>query len=318
MVDGDELRAVGERGFDLHFVEHLRHAVHDVVAGEHMAGRLHEVGDRTAVTGAFEHVRRQQRHGLGMVQLHASRSTVASDHRGDGQEQALLLVGRDPHSGISIIAAPMSAPDLIAAAGAAIAAGVINAVAGGGTLVSFPVLVAVGVPAVRANATNTVALCPGYLAGAYAQRDDLEDQVKQTRVLAIVGGIGGLLGSILLVITPEDTFRAAVPWLILLSCGLLAGQNRMRAWLNRHRDPLGEQHTSRTPLTIGVFFGAIYGGFFGAGLGIMLLAILGLFSSESLVRLNATKQALSFIINTVAAVFLSFSGKVEWQFVAVM
>jgi uncharacterized membrane protein YfcA len=210
----------------------------------------------------------------------------------------------------------VSAPDLIAAAGAAVAAGIINALAGGGTLVSFPVLVAVGVPAVRANATNTVALCPGYLAGAYAQRADLEDQVRRTRSLAIVGGIGGLLGSILLVLTPENTFRTAVPYLILLSCALLAGQNRMRDWLNRHRDPTAPEHT--VALAVGVFLGAIYGGFFGAGLGIMLLAILGLFSSEPLTRLNATKQALSFIINTVAAIFFAFSGKVEWQFVAVM
>src|ERR1700722_16537213 len=108
--------------------------------------------------------------------------------------------------------------DYLAAAGAAGAAGAINALAGGGTLVSFPTLVALGVPAVAANVTNTVALLPGYLAGSWAQRDDLRPQLRPARLLAVVAVAGGLGGSVLLVRIPGQVFRAAVPYLILASC----------------------------------------------------------------------------------------------------
>src|SRR3984957_10187098 len=111
--------------------------------------------------------------------------------------------------------------DYLAAAGAAGAAGAINALAGGGTLVSFPTLVALGVPAVPANVTNTVSLLPGYLAGTWAQRDDLRPQLDQTRALAGAAAAGGLGGSILLVAIPVTVFRLAVPYLILASCALL-------------------------------------------------------------------------------------------------
>lgn len=233
--------------------------------------------------------------------------------------------------------------DYLAAAGAAGAAGAINAVAGGGTLVSFPTLVALGVPAVAANVTNTVALVPGYLAGSWGQRDDLRPQLRRARVLAAAAVAGGLGGSILLVTIPAHAFRVAVPYLILLSCALLLGQDRLRERLRPAGigtpsgvddgpagvAPAGTAATARpvaprpvaphSPvLVVVVFAAAVYGGFFGAGLGIIFLAVLGLFTTESLIRVNALKQALSFLINLVAAAFFAFSGHVHWDLVPVM
>ena len=220
--------------------------------------------------------------------------------------------------------------DYLAAGGAALAAGVINAVAGGGTLVSFPALVALGVPAVDANVTNTVALLPGYLAGSWAQRDDLRPQLRRAPALGAVAAAGGLVGSIVLVITPEKAFRLSVPYLILLSCVLLLAQDRVRDWLRRTQlAPAGADGAALpgsgsglshhgVALLVTVFVASVYGGFFGAGLGIMLLALLGLFTADALARVNALKQALSFVINLVAAGFFAFTGHVRWELVPVM
>ncbi len=198
-------------------------------------------------------------------------------------------------------------------------AGAINALAGGGTLISFPALIGLGVPAVEANVTNTVALLPGYLAGSYAQRDDLRPQLTHAKVLSSVSAAGGLAGSVLLVALPATAFRAAVPYLILLSCGLLAFGDRLRPYASAgRRASAGDRGPTRVEAAAAVFASSVYGGFFGAGLGIMLLAVLSLFSSESLPKLNALKQALSFVINLVAAVFFLFSGKVVWVLVPIM
>ena len=195
-------------------------------------------------------------------------------------------------------------------------AGGINAVAGGGTLVSFPVLIGLGVPSVNANVTNTVALCPGYFGGAYAQRDALDDQRGRARRLLPVSAVGGLVGSVLLVLTSDAVFRNLVPVLILTACALLGFQDviKRRVFSNR-----SHAHREAPPvLMVGVFLSAIYGGYFGAGLGIMLLAVLGLLLDDQLTKLNALKTLLSFTINIVAALFFVFSGKVEWAYAAVM
>ena len=205
------------------------------------------------------------------------------------------------------------------AGGAAVAAGAVNAVAGGGTLITFPTLTALGVPAVSANITNTVALCPGYLGGALAQRTELEGQQARARRLLLAAALGGLLGSILLVQTSESVFEALVPWLILGATALLALQDRLRVWF-RIGVARNEAGTVSRPGLVAppVFACAIYGGYFGAGLGIMLLAVLGLCIHERLNRLNALKQVLSLVINVVAALFFVFSGKVYWGFALVM
>lgn len=201
----------------------------------------------------------------------------------------------------------------LGAGGAAIAAGLINAVAGGGTLVSFPTLVALGVPSVHANITNTVSLCPGYLGGAYAQRKDLADNAERLRTLSVVAAVGGLSGSLLLVLSPEKLFRSLVPYLILGACALFA----LQPWLKTLRRS-EDLPPNRIALGSAIFACSVYGGYFGAGLGIMLLAALGLALPGTLKELNALKQALSLVINILAALFFVFSGKVEWQFVPIM
>ena len=213
-----------------------------------------------------------------------------------------------------------SVSDLIFAGAGALAAGGINAIAGGGTLVSFPILVALGVPSVHANATNTVALCPGYFGGAFAQRATVGEHKARLRRLLPFAGLGGLLGSILLVITSDSVFRNLVPFLILMACGLLGFQDgiKKRVFARRRSDPSQATHEATIPLIISVFAASIYGGYFGAGLCIMLLAITGLLLDDELPKLNALKTVLSFVINVLAASFLVFSGKVEWNFVAVM
>jgi uncharacterized membrane protein YfcA len=212
--------------------------------------------------------------------------------------------------------------DYLAAAAAAGAAGGINAIAGGGTLVSFSVLLAVGVAPVTANVTNTVALVPAYLAGSWGQRDDLRPQLRAARTLAAGALVGGLAGSVLLVSIPPNSFRVAAPYLILLACALLGGEARVKQHLRPATAdvPQGAAHTrviaatrsSRTvAVSLAVLGAAVYGGFFGAGLGIMLLAVLGMFSANPGVEVNALKQALSFVINLVAAGFFLFSGRLN-------
>ena len=218
----------------------------------------------------------------------------------------------------------MTSLDLLAVAGATFLAGGINSLAGGGTLISFPVLIAVGVPALPANITNTVSLCPGYLSGAVAQSDDLASQKGRARRLAVAGLLGGVIGSLLLEATPNSDFHTAVPWLILISCALLVTQNRVRAWVNERaeRSTAPPASSIRRDPSIGaalaVFAAAIYGGFFGAGLGIMLLGLLGLFTDDSLRRVNALKQVLSLVINVCAALIFSVSGNVRWELVPIM
>jgi uncharacterized membrane protein YfcA len=198
-------------------------------------------------------------------------------------------------------------------------------VAGGGTLISFPTLVGIGVPAVSANVTNTVALVPGYVSGGWAQRDDLRPQLAHAKPLAAVAAAGGLAGSILLVTIPAAAFRAAVPYLIVIACALLLFQERLRELLLPTQAVPSPAAVVTSRVTHGglslltlVFAASMYGGFFGAGLGIVFLAVLGLFTTDSLGKVNALKQALSFVVNVVAAIFFAFSGHVLWILVSVM
>lgn len=200
----------------------------------------------------------------------------------------------------------------------ALGAGFVNALAGGGTLISFPVLVAVGLPAVAANITNTVALVPGYLGATLAQAKDLREQ--KTRLLYFIpaGVIGGVIGGILLLNTGERLFRSLVPFLILLASLLLAVSDRVRGWLNRQSRG-GMSSTRAVALAaLPVGLAAIYGGYFGAGLSVIILAVLGITLTDSLTRLNALKQIISFSVNIAAAIFFVFSGQVVWSVALVM
>ena len=201
---------------------------------------------------------------------------------------------------------------------AAVAGGLVNALAGGGTLITFPMLTAVGVPAVAANVTNTVALCPGYLGATLAQSNDLRGQRHRLWLLMPAGAIGGIVGGILLLNTGERAFRTLVPFLILLAALLLAVQDPVRAWVVRRAGHAEPREPREAWTTVPVGLAAIYGGYFGAGLSVIVLAVLGLVLDDTLTRLNALKQAVSLSVNVAAAVFFLFSGQVVWPAAVVM
>ena len=201
---------------------------------------------------------------------------------------------------------------------AAMAAGFINAMAGGGTLVSFPTLLALGIPPVVANVTNTVALVPGTIGGMWAQRNEFQSQRNRLLKLLPVSIIGGVAGGLLILNTSEDAFNSLVPYLILAATLLLGFQVRIKNWVGSR---IGHAHTeNHSPVFMMslVFFAAVYGGYFGAGLGVILMATLGLVTDESMTRLNFLKQAIGFAINLAAAIYFAFSGKVNWLIAFVM
>src|ERR671931_2424320 len=211
----------------------------------------------------------------------------------------------------------LEAPQFVLLAGAALFAGAVNAVAGGGSLVSFPALLAVGFPALRANVTNTVALCPGYLGGSLGYRRELAGQGARVRALGATSVAGALLGAFLLLLSPEGLFEAVVPYLILLACGLLAAQPWLARMVRRRSERPG---AARRPLGLHAsqFLAGAYGAYFGAGLGIMTLAILAIFLADRLQRLNALKGLLSLLINLVAAAYFALLAEVAWPAVLVM
>jgi hypothetical protein len=213
----------------------------------------------------------------------------------------------------------LSGADFLAVSLAALAAGLVNALAGGGTLISFPVLTAVGLPAVAANVTNTVALCPGFLGGTIAQVRDLRGQRARLVLAVPAGAAGGLLGGWILLNTGETVFEALVPYLILAACGLLAMQGAIRARLVEHMARRRGTHREaewRAGVVIGL--AAIYGGYFGAGLGVILLATVGLVLDDTLTRLNALKQVVALSTNLAAALFFVFSDQVVWPVALIM
>lgn len=210
----------------------------------------------------------------------------------------------------------LSGTEIIVAGLAAAAAGLVNALAGGGTLISFPALIALGVPGVAANITNTVALCPGYLGGTVAQREDLRGQQRRLLLLVPAGIAGGIAGSYLLLVASEQVFHVIVPFLILTAAVLLAVQDRVRILILKQSHDKPEKQERGAVLPVGL--AAVYGGYFGAGMSVIILAVLGLFLEDSLTRLNALKQCISLSINVAAAVFFLFSGMVIWPLALVM
>ena len=201
---------------------------------------------------------------------------------------------------------------------AALAAGFVNAIAGGGTLISFPALVAIGIPPVAANITNTIALCPGYFGGITAQRKDLLTQKQRLYKILPVGVAGGIAGGLLLLNTSENSFRTLIPYLILVATLLLAFQPMLKKIVEARLQQSIHHHKKNIVVLLVVFSAAIYGGYFGAGLGVILLAVLGLLIDDSLVKLNALKQAISLSVNVSAAIYFSFSEQVNWPVAIVM
>ncbi len=203
---------------------------------------------------------------------------------------------------------------LIAVAG--LAAGAVNAVAGGGSLISFPALLAIGLPSVTANVTNTVALFPGYLGSVLGGRQELVGQGPRIRSLAVVSVVGAIGGAVLLLTTPGDVFRRVVPFLILLACALLLAQPRLARAVQARGSAGAAQHG--LVLQAAALLAAVYGAYFGAGLGVMLLGVLGVFLAERLQRVNALKNVLSLVINSVALLAFGLFGPVAWGAVLVV
>ena len=218
----------------------------------------------------------------------------------------------------------LSGSELALAGLAAVAAGLINALAGGGTLVSFPTLIAMGIPPVVANITNTVALCPGYLGGALAQRADLRGQGRRLLILVPAAIIGGVAGGILLLAISAQIFQPARPLPDPDGCRAARGTGPGE----------GMDYCTCRPRPVGRFRRSgccrvQEGGpagrprsslwrVFGPGLSVIVLAVLGLFIDDNLTRLNALKQCISLAVNIAAAIFFIFTGLVIWPLALVM
>ncbi|HEY3356154.1 MAG TPA: sulfite exporter TauE/SafE family protein [Polyangia bacterium] len=188
---------------------------------------------------------------------------------------------------------------LLALAG--FAAGFVNAIAGGGSLLSFPALLATGMSPVTANATSTLALWPGSLSSVWAYRRFIGEERRRALVLAWPSLVGGLGGSILLLHTSERAFRVVVPWLILFACGLLAAQEPLARWIARRTD--GDGRGVPWTLVVVQLLISIYGGYFGAGIGILMLAAMAIFVPGSLQHANGLKVLFAMLINGMAAIY---------------
>jgi len=187
--------------------------------------------------------------------------------------------------------------------GSAAAAGAINSVAGGGSLVSFPAAVAAGLPPIVANASNSVAMAPASLASAWAYRRELASERPVVRLLLVPAALGGAAGAAMLLVTPAHVFEASVPALILLATLLLLVQNlRPEAGTSASSEPDAARPLDRRARAVVLqFFVAVYGGYFGAGMGIMMLALLSLLGRTDIHKMNGVKIFLGAAINGVAA-----------------
>ncbi|GAA4989560.1 putative membrane protein YfcA [Nonomuraea thailandensis] len=203
--------------------------------------------------------------------------------------------------------------DLLFLVGAGLLAGVVNALAGGGTLISFPALLALGYPGLTATVTNAVALWPGYLGGVLGYRAELRGQRRRATLLSVTAVLGACLGSSLLLLTPGKLFESMVPWLVAFASLALLAQ----PWLRKLIGGEADGPTSRM-VYAGVFLGGCYGAYFNGGMGVVLLTVLGLFLHDNLHRINAVRAVLSLVVSSVSVVAFSLFGPVEWRAAAVI
>ena len=201
---------------------------------------------------------------------------------------------------------------------AGMAAGTVNTIVGSGTLITFPVLLAVGYPPVLANVTNTVGLTPGSVSGAIGYRAELEGQGRRLVTLGVVSVLGGLTGAILLLTLPPDAFRAIVPVLIAISLVLVVLQPRLSRRLAGEPDASSRVAPGGVGLHAGVYGSGIYGGYFGAAQGVLLIGLLGVFLHEDLQRINAAKNVLAALVNGTAAAVFVVVAEVAWEAAALI
>jgi uncharacterized membrane protein YfcA len=205
-------------------------------------------------------------------------------------------------------------------------AGAVNAIAGGGTLLTFPALCvaleATGIPraaaSVVANGTSTVALVPGALAAIFGYRREIEASRRWALVLAAPSLLGGLVGSLLVVTLPENYFHALVPWLLLTAATLFALQPRIARWTGIGQAGTAATHRTMAGAVAFQFGVAVYGGYFGAGIGILMLSALALMGLTNIHQMNALKSLLNALINAVSAAVFIWGGKVHWPFALAM
>jgi uncharacterized protein len=194
-------------------------------------------------------------------------------------------------------------------------AGALNAAAGGGSLISFPALIAVGYPPLTANVTNNIAVAPGYVTGATGYRRELRGQGHRILPLTVASAIGSLVGVGLILLSSQSAFESIVPFLVLAACVLLAFQPAITRRLEEHS---GDRDRPGSGVLAGQALAAVYGGYFSAALGVVVLAVLGLAFDDTLQRLNALKALLQLIIGAVSAVGFALVTPVAWSAVAVI
>jgi uncharacterized membrane protein YfcA len=199
---------------------------------------------------------------------------------------------------------------------AGLVSGAVNAVAGGGSLLVFPALLAVGLPALDANVTNSVAQWPGYVGVTVGARRELVGQRRRVLATTAAAVPGAAAGCALLLILPKSVFNAVVPWLVLLATIVFALSRRFKRWIGNPEGRTGEGgahgRDRNAVLLASIFVAAIYGGYFGGALGVILLSVLSMFAHDRLVRLNAVKAVLSLIVATVTVLIFSIRAPVHW------
>jgi len=188
-------------------------------------------------------------------------------------------------------------------------AGAINAAAGGGSLITFPALIAVGYPPLLANVTNNIAVVPGYVTGVWGYRERLRGQGRRIVPLAAVSALGSIVGVGLILVSSQAAFEGIVPFLVLGACALLAARPAIGRRLGKRA---GARERPGVPSLVGQTLAAVYGGYFGAALGVAVLALLGLFFDDDLQRLNALKALLQLVIGVVAALGFALLTPVAW------
>ncbi|MET7773097.1 sulfite exporter TauE/SafE family protein [Nocardia sp. NPDC005366] len=210
--------------------------------------------------------------------------------------------------------------EMLAVFAAGIAAGGINTIVGSGTLITFPVLLAFGLPPVTANVSNTIGLVPGSISGVIGYRRELAGQRARLLQLGTASLLGGITGAVLLLTLPADAFKAIVPVLIIAALILVVVQPRLARWVKRRRDgDTGPAPEHGGPILLAaVYATGIYGGYFGAAQGVLLIGLLGVFVHEDMQRLNGVKNVLALIVNAVSAVIFIAVAEVDWIAVALI
>jgi uncharacterized protein len=209
----------------------------------------------------------------------------------------------------------LTIPRAIAIIAAGGAAGFINSIVGSGTLISFPTLVGVGFDRVAANVGNNLGLTPGSLSAAYGFRRELQGQRRRLLFLSTASISGSLIGALLLLNLPPRAFRVVVPFLVLIGVVLVVSQPRIMTWVRARQTAAGKDMTVEhltAPLWIGVFLTGIYGGYFGAAQGVILIGVMGALLADDLVRINAAKNVLSALVGIVASVVFLLQASVPW------